>query len=210
MSRRTWQVCHGLWDAVGADAGPGSTARSGTALPARLPQPAVPHLLGSLEAEADVFVVAGQLFLATLAQKHPLLVLEDGGLLLVGTLGLRGARKGSITGSPGARHLPSPESKQTPRHGTTPTSRSPRPGSPTLGHGTSWRTSVTHTHTYPPTHSLTHSRTPPPGRGRSPTVPSTPGAGSNPRGVVGGVARGGVARRPRPTAAQHPPACPPS
>lgn len=72
-----------------------------------------PYLLGSLEAEADVLVVAGELLLAALAQQHPLLVLEDRRLLLVGPLGLRGDRRASRRAlgaepPPGPRWTPTP------------------------------------------------------------------------------------------------------
>lgn len=48
------------------------------------------YLLGRLEPQADVLVVSRELLFAGLSQQDPLLVLEDGGLLLVGSLRLRG------------------------------------------------------------------------------------------------------------------------
>lgn len=75
-----------------------------------------PYLLGSLEAEADVLVVAGELLLAALAQQHPLLVLEDRGLLLVGPLRLRGDR-GASRRALGAENPPGPSLGPHPRPG---------------------------------------------------------------------------------------------
>lgn len=55
------------------------------------------YLSWGLEAQPDTFVVAGELFLALLAtigDQNTLLVLEDGGLLLISPLGLWSSKKG--------------------------------------------------------------------------------------------------------------------
>lgn len=49
---------------------------------------ALDGLLRCLEAQADVLVVSRELLLASFAKQDPLLILKDGRLLLVGTLGL--------------------------------------------------------------------------------------------------------------------------
>ena len=51
------------------------------------------YLSWGSEAKPDIFVVAGDLFfslLGTFSSQHTLFVLEDGGLLLVSLLGLKG------------------------------------------------------------------------------------------------------------------------
>ena len=51
------------------------------------------YLSWGFEAKPDIFVVAGDLFfslLGTFSSQHTLFVLEDGGLLLVILLGLKG------------------------------------------------------------------------------------------------------------------------
>ncbi|KAG8140909.1 hypothetical protein E2320_003537, partial [Naja naja] len=70
-----------LGDHTGEDAAPdGDVAGEGALL---VDVGTLDGLLGGLEAQADVLVVAGQLLLAGVTQQHPLLVLEDGGLLLI-------------------------------------------------------------------------------------------------------------------------------
>lgn len=99
---------------------PNATSTPGPSWP---PVPSPAHLLGGLEAQPHIAVVARQFLFATLTQQHSLLILEDRRLLLVGAfrLGVGTGRGGSARG--GARPWD-------PRQGTLSIESKPSPGPP--------------------------------------------------------------------------------